>query len=191
MALSLSSYDRCSNPLIIFVLIIFVGVCCTPSCVSMFLLYWIIRTQPSTQVWTHQGWAEGKAVFPQLAGNTHNNALGSCWDFFFFFFFLQWHTAGSYSASHMSGPCLKSFWPVSPSPSWHVGLFFPIYRTLFPFDELHEVPVSPFLHPFEVPLNGSTTIWSSRWSSLLCVICKFPKGAVCPIIQVMSLLKSW
>lgn len=152
-SLSLSSYDRCSNSLIIFV-----GVWCTPSCVFIFLLCWIIRTQHSTPGWTHQGWADGKVIFPQVAGSTHNNALGSSWGLFL----LQWHTAGSYSTYCLSSPCLKNLLAQS---ILCVELFLSIYRTLFPFDELHEVPVSPFLHHVEVPLDGSTTIWCRRYSS--------------------------
>lgn len=47
-----------------------------------------------------------------------------------------------------------------------VRLFLSWVRPLaFPFAELHEVPVAPFLHPFQVCLKGSTVIWYITTSS--------------------------
>lgn len=51
------------------------------------------------------------------------------------------------------------------------------------FVEVHNAPISPFLHPVEVPLNGSTAIWCISRFSLFCIICRLPEGALCPIIQ--------
>ncbi|KAK4824703.1 hypothetical protein QYF61_017929 [Mycteria americana] len=56
----------------------------------------------------------------------------------------------------------------------------------FPFVELPEVPVSPFLQPVKVPLNGSTTIWHISHSFQSCIICKLVEGAPCPIILIIN-----
>jgi len=40
-----------------------------------------------------------------------------------------------------------------------------------PLAELHEVPVSAFLQPVEVPLDGSMTLWMKEESSLLPILC--------------------
>lgn len=53
-------------------------------------------------------------------------------------------------------------------------------------DELHKVPVSPFLQPVEVPLEGSMTLWCIIHSLQVCVISKFTEGAPCPIIPVIN-----
>jgi len=50
--------------------------------------------------------------------------------------------------------------------------------------EPHEVPVSQFLPPVEVPLNGSSH------SSQFC-ICSFAEGALSPIVQVINEDVKW
>ncbi|PKU44133.1 hypothetical protein llap_5545 [Limosa lapponica baueri] len=52
--------------------------------------------------------------------------------------------------------------------------------------ELHEVPVSPFLQPSKVPLEGSMTLWCISQSSSLGVIYKLAEGGPCPIIQISN-----
>ncbi|KAK4826285.1 hypothetical protein QYF61_007132 [Mycteria americana] len=52
--------------------------------------------------------------------------------------------------------------------------------------ELYEVPVSPFLQPVQVPLDGSTTLWHISHSPQFCVICKRAEGTLCPIIQIIN-----
>lgn len=54
------------------------------------------------------------------------------------------------------------------------------------FVELHKGPVSPFLQPFNVPLNGRVTFWGISHSYQLHIICEFAKGALCPITQVFN-----
>ena len=44
--------------------------------------------------------------------------------------------------------------------------------------ELHELPVSLFLQPAEVPLDGSMTLWCISHSSQFCVISKFAEGTL-------------
>ena len=56
----------------------------------------------------------------------------------------------------------------------------------FAFVELHEVPVSLFLQPVEVPLNGSMILWWISCSSQVCIVCKLAKGALCPIVQIIN-----
>lgn len=46
--------------------------------------------------------------------------------------------------------------------------------------ELHEVLVSPFLLPVEVPLDSSTTLLSISHSSQFCVISKLAEGRFHP-----------
>lgn len=66
-------------------------------------------------------------------------------------FFLHWYTAIQLLV------CQVLVWKGSgQSAPVYTGVI-PIYRTLFPFDELRGVPASPFLHPVEVPLDGCTT----------------------------------
>ena len=55
-----------------------------------------------------------------------------------------------------------------------------------PSVELHEVPFSSFLQPVEVPLKGSTPIWCTRPSSQFRIICKYAKGALYSIIQIIN-----
>lgn len=77
----------------------------------------------------------------------------------------------------------KLLWSwVSPRQCWCLELFLPRCRTLL-FPLLHEVHVSSFLQPLQVPLDGSTTLW--RISHLcLFVVSKLAVGALCPIAQV-------
>jgi len=46
--------------------------------------------------------------------------------------------------------------------------------------ELHEVPVSPFLHPVEVPLDGSMTLWPISRSSEFGMVSKLDEGCTVP-----------
>ena len=54
---------------------------------------------------------------------------------------------------------------------WHVlvpGLVpSQVHDFAFLLVELHEVSVSPFLHPVKVPLDASTTLWCSSYASQL------------------------
>ena len=54
------------------------------------------------------------------------------------------------------------------------------------FAELHEVPISPFLHPVEVPPKSSTTLWCISQSSQFCTISKLAESTHCPIIQITN-----
>ena len=55
-----------------------------------------------------------------------------------------------------------------------------------PLAELYEVPVSPFLQPVVVPLDGSTTLWSISHSSRFGVISKLAEDTFCTIIQIIN-----
>lgn len=87
-----------------------------------------------------------------------------------------------------SGPFLQNCF--GPSAYWTQcllvhGVIPPLVRDLvFPFPELHKVPVGPLFHAVEVPLNSSTIIWSSRSSSQFCIICKLAEGELCPITLI-------
>lgn len=79
-----------------------------------------------------------------------------------------------------------------------MGLFPPyIHNFTFLHVELHEVPVRPFLHPVEVPLDGSmtpaTNFGLSGWQndarnhfSPFYITCKLAEGMLCPIIQAIN-----
>ncbi|GAB0181886.1 cAMP-dependent protein kinase inhibitor alpha [Grus japonensis] len=55
-----------------------------------------------------------------------------------------------------------------------------------PLVELCEIPVSPFLQPVEVPLDGITAFWYIIHSFQFGVICKLAEGTLCPIIQIVN-----
>ena len=55
-----------------------------------------------------------------------------------------------------------------------------------PFAELYNIPVSSFLQPVKVLLNGSLTLWCISHSSQFCVISKLAEGTLCPIIQTVN-----
>lgn len=57
--------------------------------------------------------------------------------------------------------------------------------------ELHKIPVSPFLQPVEVPLNGDTTLWTPATPSTFVFLCISAEGAVCPIVQVCKKDVKW
>lgn len=54
----------------------------------------------------------------------------------------------------------------------------------FSLVELHEVPISPYLQPVNVPLEDSTTLWCISHYFLVCV--KLAEGTLCPIIQIIN-----
>ncbi|KAJ7410836.1 hypothetical protein WISP_105756 [Willisornis vidua] len=56
----------------------------------------------------------------------------------------------------------------------------------FTIVDLHESPVSPFLQPMEVPLNGSTIVWCMHHCSQFCIICKPKECVLWPIFQVIN-----
>jgi len=55
-----------------------------------------------------------------------------------------------------------------------------------PLAELHEVPVSSFLQTAEVPLDGSTTLWSVSHFSQFCNISKIAEDAFCSMIATIN-----
>ena len=54
------------------------------------------------------------------------------------------------------------------------------------FVELDEVPVSPFLQPVVVPLDGSTTVGCISHSSQFDVICKLAESILCPVRWIIN-----
>ncbi|KAK4823584.1 hypothetical protein QYF61_003770, partial [Mycteria americana] len=50
--------------------------------------------------------------------------------------------------------------------------------------EVHRIPVNPFLQPLKVLLNGSTITWYISHSSQFRMVCKLAGGALSPIIQI-------
>jgi len=52
--------------------------------------------------------------------------------------------------------------------------------------ELFEVPVSAFLQPTEVLLDGSTTLRCISYFSHFCIISKLVEGTLCPVIQMIN-----
>lgn len=66
------------------------------------------------------------------------------------------------------------------------GVLFQVKDLAFLIDELHEFPVSQFLCPFRVPLDGCTTPWCISHSSHFCVISTFAEVTLCYIIQIIN-----
>ena len=62
-----------------------------------------------------------------------------------------------------------------------------------PSVEHDDVPVSPFLQPVKVSLNGSTSVWCVIHSSQFCIICKHTESALCPTMEVINedLIQYW
>lgn len=125
--------------------------------------------------------AQGKDPLPPPAGSTspdvgHEVAglLCNCW---LLFSIASSRTSGSSSAGRPSaGPGACSCF----SPGWDI---------VFPHAEPHE---SPDLRPPQLPLDGSTTIWSTNHSSPFCVACKFTVDALhlrttCPQVGFVPL----
>lgn len=52
--------------------------------------------------------------------------------------------------------------------------------------ELHEAPVGLFLQSFQVPLNGSRTLWSISPSLQFGIVHRLNEGALCPIFKTIS-----
>jgi len=75
---------------------------------------------------------------------------------------------------------------VGPHPAWVHGIAAsPVQDLAVLFVELHEVSVSPFLQPVEVPLDGITPLCCISHSSQCCITSKLAEGALCSIIQII------
>ena len=85
------------------------------------------------------------------------------------------------------GPFLPSCFPAGcPHHTLVHGVVLPQVQDLaFPLVELQEVPVSLFLPPLPMPLNGSTTACCINHYSQFCIICRLAEGTLCPIVQVI------
>jgi len=117
------------------------------------------RTGPSTPDISPQGRAAGKDLLHQPDATQEAVGLLCCKGTFWLMFYLVFtRTPSFFSAKLLSS---LSF----PSLSWCLGLFLFRGRTLHLSVKFHEVPVSPFLHPLEVSLNGSATPWCISQSS--------------------------
>lgn len=57
---------------------------------------------------------------------------------------------------------------------------------LLPFVELYDIHLRPILQTFEVPLDGSTTLWYISHSSLFCITSELAEDAICPSVQVIN-----
>lgn len=97
---------------------------------------------------------------------------GSCWPSF-----LQGHTADLQPRplqNRVGSQCVSGVAPLQ-------GKGF-----AFPFIELCEIVLSPFLQPVQVPLIGSTILGSANPSSQLYIICRLGEGVLCPSVPVIS-----
>ena len=139
--LSLSSYERYSSPLIIFVILRW-----TCSTTSMPLLYW--GAQHSTPGVSHQGWVEGKDRFPRPAGNalpnTAQESVGRLCDKGTLMTHVQLPVCQNLRSFSAKLPSSQS----APSVYWSVGLVLCKCRTWhFPFFQHCDFLVNPFFHP--------------------------------------------
>lgn len=99
---------------------------------------------------------------------------------------LAHHRCGLWSAwcpSGHPGPfllnCFPVWWPLTCTDAFPLVQGFALL-----FGKLRKAPVSPILLP-DVPLDGSTTLWSVSHSCQFCVICKLLQVTV-PIIQIIN-----
>ena len=156
-SLSLSLYVRCSDTRTIFVALHW-----THSSMSMSLLYWGAQHQMQHSWWVSR-WTEVKDRLPWSAGNTPPNIAPEVVGLFL----LQRHIASLRASCCPPGPlCLlqQSCFPATCSPAFTGACGYASTGT-----ELGNSlcwaswsSVCPFLQPLEVPLKGSTTLWSLK-----------------------------
>jgi len=138
-------------------------------------------TEPSSAGVSHQCWVGQKDHLPQPAADALPNAAHDA-------FGLLWCT-GSWS-----NRTTRSF-SAQPLSSWLAwGGMVPGVTPLhvqdftFPFAELCEVPVSPFLQPVQVSLDDSTPTWCINCSSQLCVISQLAQDSIALSRSLMKML---
>lgn len=73
---------------------------------------------------------------------------------------------------------------VSSSPPLVHGVVLLQVQDLTLLVELQNNPVSPFLQPLHIPLNGSTIAWCMNHCSQCRIIRKLVEGMLYPIVQV-------
>lgn len=70
-----------------------------------------------------------------------------------------------------------------PQPlQWHWVILAQVQDLVFTFDEIHEVSISPFLQPVQVPLNSIPTLQCYNHFLQFGVSPKLAKSAPCPVI---------
>ena len=106
---SLSSCDRCSNPLITFM-----AVCWTRSSMSISFLYWKAHYGPSTPDVSHQCWIKGKDQLLWLAGNTLSNTAQGAICLICLKSTLLAHVKRAVNQDHQGLFCRADFQPVMP-----------------------------------------------------------------------------
>ncbi|KAK4831516.1 hypothetical protein QYF61_018100 [Mycteria americana] len=139
------------------------------------------RTGRSTPDVPHQGCVEGKGYVPPPAGNGLPNAAQEAVGGFCHKGTLLAHgqLAGNQDPQVLF--CKAALKLVDPQPVLLPGIIPPQVQGFgLPFAELHKVPVSPFLQPVQVPLDGSMPICCTSCSSWFCIICKLAEWALCP-----------
>lgn len=142
-SLSLSAYEKCSVPFIIFEP--FAGL----SPVAL-----VLDTGVTSKVLSR-----GEDHLPSPAGNTLHNAAQVAVGF------LPWGCLASSCSTCFPpghpGPFFQSCFPAFQSPActgiW--SCFYPGAELAIYFLALHEVPLCPFLWIVQLPLNGSIPIW--------------------------------
>lgn len=143
-------------------------------------------TGPSTPDVPHQCCGEGKDDLPQLAGN----ALPSAAQDDVALLCSKGTLLAHLQVVHQNPQvlfCKAAFQLISSQPVLVQGVVPPQGLDLaFAFVDLHDVPISPFLQPTQVPLNGSTTAWCIGHSSQFCVICQLAECGLWPIVQVIN-----
>jgi len=185
-SLSLSSYERCSSPLIVCVLDL------TPlsPCPSLVLWSPDLVMQCSRRGLTSAEYRGRITSFDLWA--LLSITQPRCWP-------LLWRcVAGSWSAACPPGPqgpslqrYLPAGWPSVYMVLELIPLQSPRQDFAFPLIKLHEVPLEPVLQLVKVPLSGSTTMWCFSHSSQFCVICELAEVRSVTISRsLMKLLNS-
>lgn len=115
-----------------------------------------------------------------------NNVLFNATQVLLVFFAVRTHSWIMFTSWKGSGPFLLSYFPadglqpVDPQPVLVHGVFPPQVRDfVFPFIELAEVPVGPFVQPVEVLLMAAQPSCVSALSQL-CIF--FAEDTLCPVV---------
>ena len=121
-------------------------------------------------VWPHQHWIKGKDHLPWPASNIWSSAAEDTFALLSCKGTLLAHTQGGVHQDPKVLSCQVAFQPSGPQPVLLVHGVVPPQKQNFalPLIALHEVLVSPFLQPVEVPLDGSTALQCISHSSLFC-----------------------
>lgn len=125
-------------------------------------------------------WVTCSSVWPPSQGNSFFSVTVKC----------HWLTFNQLftRTSRASSAILPSSWSM---PNWHVPVCTGMWGYSsqgqdFAFDELHEVPIGPFLQPVKAHLYGRKSNWCIKYHFQFWISCRSVKGMSYPIIQAIK-----